>query len=214
MLYEYVKILYHHSLVNESRAVVGELRLSDWMNRPGIIQAAGNFDNFLRGLITQPQQEQDVFYTDEVWISRVFVNASAKYLASIRLFTSADYKFSIQIRSPIWIRFTQRGHKSRPRFRNTAVLVYETVMRLTSCQSIWRLEGCNGRWGMKFYSKKKKTWGITRRRYSAENCSAFSRLRKCPRCWLLGRWLDGKPYTRDANWSVVTLRYCGSILPV
>ena len=52
--------------MNESRGIVDEIRFSDWMNRPGIIQAPGNFDNFLRGLITQSQQEQDISFTPEV----------------------------------------------------------------------------------------------------------------------------------------------------
>lgn len=54
------------SLVNESRTLVDEIRFSDWMNKPGIIQVPGNFDNFLRGLITQPQQEQDMCFTSEI----------------------------------------------------------------------------------------------------------------------------------------------------
>ncbi|XKL67089.1 hypothetical protein PGB90_010509 [Kerria lacca] len=54
------------SLVNESRALVAEIRFSDFMNKPGIIQLPGNFDHFLRGLITQPQQEQDIFFSGEI----------------------------------------------------------------------------------------------------------------------------------------------------
>lgn len=36
------------------------------MSRPGLVQAPGNLDNFLRGLITQPQQSVDSFFSGEV----------------------------------------------------------------------------------------------------------------------------------------------------
>lgn len=52
--------------MSENRTLVNEIRLSEWINRPGIIQAAGNLDNFLRGLISQPQNQQDIFFNSEV----------------------------------------------------------------------------------------------------------------------------------------------------
>ncbi|XP_065216413.1 peroxidase-like isoform X2 [Planococcus citri] len=54
------------SLVSENRTLVNQISLSEWANRPGIIQAPGNFDNFLRGLISQPQHQQDIFFSSEI----------------------------------------------------------------------------------------------------------------------------------------------------
>lgn len=55
------------SLVNEDRENGGApTRFSEWMNKPGIIQRPGNYDMFLRGIATQPQQAQDIFFSEEV----------------------------------------------------------------------------------------------------------------------------------------------------
>lgn len=59
------------SLVSENRTLVSEISLSEWVNKPGIIQVPGNFDNFLRGLISQPQNQQDMFFNSEVMICAV-----------------------------------------------------------------------------------------------------------------------------------------------
>lgn len=56
-----------YSLVNEERENIGSpTRFSEWMNKPGIIQRPGNYDMFLRGIATQPQQGQDIFFSEEV----------------------------------------------------------------------------------------------------------------------------------------------------
>jgi hypothetical protein len=57
----------YYSLVNEDRENGGiPTRFSEWMNKPGIIQRPGNYDMFLRGIATQPQQGQDIFFSEEV----------------------------------------------------------------------------------------------------------------------------------------------------
>lgn len=53
--------------MNEDRENGGTpTRFSEWMNKPGIIQRPGNYDMFLRGIATQPQQAQDIFFSEEV----------------------------------------------------------------------------------------------------------------------------------------------------
>lgn len=50
-------------------------RFSEFMNKPGIIQRPGHYDMFLRGVATQPQQAQDIFFTEEVSLNRIVVIA-------------------------------------------------------------------------------------------------------------------------------------------
>lgn len=54
------------SLVNEARKVTSKIRLSDFFFKTDIVQRKDNYDNFLRGLLTQHSQEQDQFFTKEV----------------------------------------------------------------------------------------------------------------------------------------------------
>nr|CAH7728344.1 unnamed protein product [Callosobruchus chinensis] len=53
-------------LVTEERNSYGTLRLSDWFNRPQIIEERNNFDDLSRGLNTQPQHASDQFHTSEI----------------------------------------------------------------------------------------------------------------------------------------------------
>ncbi|XP_065216935.1 peroxidase-like [Planococcus citri] len=53
-------------LVSEYRLSRGSIQLSDYTNRPGIIEAANNFDNFLRGLISQPQSDKNYHFTEQI----------------------------------------------------------------------------------------------------------------------------------------------------
>ncbi|CAH1962658.1 unnamed protein product [Acanthoscelides obtectus] len=53
-------------LVTEERNSYGTLRLSDWFNRPQIIEERNNFDDLSRGLNTQPQDASDQFHTSEI----------------------------------------------------------------------------------------------------------------------------------------------------
>ncbi|XP_065216936.1 peroxidase-like isoform X1 [Planococcus citri] len=66
-------------LFSENRLVRNSIQLSDHTNKPGIIQDSNNFDYFLRGLITQPQSEQDSHFTDQ--ITNKFTGNKTKPLA-------------------------------------------------------------------------------------------------------------------------------------
>lgn len=55
-----------YSLITEIRTSTGSLRLSDWLNRPAILEVADNYDSLLRGLGTQPEQLTDVNFDPEV----------------------------------------------------------------------------------------------------------------------------------------------------
>lgn len=48
------------------RSSTGALRLSDWLNRPAIIEAGDNYDSLTRGLATQPEQLTDINYDPEI----------------------------------------------------------------------------------------------------------------------------------------------------
>lgn len=54
------------SLISEIRSSLGSLRLSDWFNRPAIIEANDNYDSLTRGLATQPEQLTDNNYDAEI----------------------------------------------------------------------------------------------------------------------------------------------------
>ncbi|XP_055378911.1 peroxidase-like [Condylostylus longicornis] len=53
-------------LITELRSVVGALRLSDWFNRPGIIEINDNFDDLTRGHATQPEELTDINFDREI----------------------------------------------------------------------------------------------------------------------------------------------------
>lgn len=55
-----------YRLVNEARKVTSKIRLSDFYLRSDIVQRKDNYDSFTRGLLTQPPQGQDQFFTEEV----------------------------------------------------------------------------------------------------------------------------------------------------
>jgi peroxidase len=54
------------SLISESRARVGSLRLSDWFNRPVIVESGDNYDFLSRGLATQPEELTDINFDVEI----------------------------------------------------------------------------------------------------------------------------------------------------
>jgi len=54
-------------LVNEARKVTSKIRLSDFFLRTDIVQRGDNYDSFTRGLLSQITQDQDQFFTAEVW---------------------------------------------------------------------------------------------------------------------------------------------------
>lgn len=57
---------YAYSLVSEIRSTTGALRLSDWLNRPAILEADNNFDSLTRGLATQPEELTDINFDAEI----------------------------------------------------------------------------------------------------------------------------------------------------
>jgi peroxidase len=61
-----VLILAKFSLVDEHRSSYGNLRLSDWFNRPAILEEGDNFDELTRGLATQPELASDPYHDSEV----------------------------------------------------------------------------------------------------------------------------------------------------
>jgi peroxidase len=58
--------LFGFSLISESRARVGSLRLSDWFNRPVIVESGDNYDFLSRGLATQPEELTDINFDVEI----------------------------------------------------------------------------------------------------------------------------------------------------
>ncbi|KAK9723435.1 hypothetical protein QE152_g19233 [Popillia japonica] len=53
-------------LVGEMRNPMGNLRLSDWFNRPVIIEQGDNFDSLTRGMASQPELKSDQFHDSEI----------------------------------------------------------------------------------------------------------------------------------------------------
>lgn len=53
-------------LISEIRARTGSLRLSDWFNRPGVLESGDNFDSITRGHATQPEQLTDINFDPEI----------------------------------------------------------------------------------------------------------------------------------------------------
>ncbi|GAB0096538.1 Peroxidase [Sergentomyia squamirostris] len=51
-------------LLSEHRARTASLRLSDWLNRPVVVEA--EFDNLCRGMVTQPEEDTDDNYDTEI----------------------------------------------------------------------------------------------------------------------------------------------------
>lgn len=46
--------------------MTSKIRLSDFYFRTDIVQRKENYDNFMRGMLTQHAQGQDQFFTEEV----------------------------------------------------------------------------------------------------------------------------------------------------
>lgn len=60
------KRFFPHSLISESRSRVGSLRLSDWFNRPVIVESGDNYDFLSRGMATQPEELTDINFDVEI----------------------------------------------------------------------------------------------------------------------------------------------------
>lgn len=54
------------SLVTEHRTSFGNIRMSDWFNRPVVIEQNDNFDDLTRGMGTQPELKSDEYHDSEV----------------------------------------------------------------------------------------------------------------------------------------------------
>lgn len=53
-------------MISEARSRVGSLRLSDWFNRPVIVESGDNYDFLTRGMATQPEELTDINFDVEV----------------------------------------------------------------------------------------------------------------------------------------------------
>ena len=53
-------------LISENRNLVGAIRMSDWFNRPLILEINNSFDNLARGLTVQEQDFSDQFWDTEI----------------------------------------------------------------------------------------------------------------------------------------------------
>ncbi|XP_030749418.1 peroxidase isoform X2 [Sitophilus oryzae] len=56
-------------LVSEKRNSYGNIRLSDWFNRPAIIEQGNNFAELTRGLATQPELAADAYHDSEITLN-------------------------------------------------------------------------------------------------------------------------------------------------
>ncbi|XP_017785895.1 PREDICTED: peroxidase [Nicrophorus vespilloides] len=56
----------HLDLVTEHRSSYGNVRLSDWLLRPAILEEEDNFDDLTRGLATQPELNVDQYHDNEI----------------------------------------------------------------------------------------------------------------------------------------------------
>ncbi|XP_066254166.1 peroxidase-like [Euwallacea similis] len=56
-------------LVSEKRNSYGNVRLSDWFNRPAILEQGNSFDELTRGLGTQPQLAADPYHDTEITLN-------------------------------------------------------------------------------------------------------------------------------------------------
>lgn len=69
----YLSNRYFVSLVTEHRNSYSNLRLSDWFNRPVILEQGNNFDDLTRGLATQPELNSDPYSDSEVLTNAILI---------------------------------------------------------------------------------------------------------------------------------------------
>lgn len=53
-------------MVTENRHLAGVVRLSDWFNRPLLVELENAFDDLTRGLTYQPMGYSDQFWDSEI----------------------------------------------------------------------------------------------------------------------------------------------------
>ncbi|XP_022901583.2 peroxidase-like isoform X1 [Onthophagus taurus] len=56
----------HLDLVGEYRNNMGNIRMSDWFNRPAVLEQGTNFDDLTRGMASQPELKSDRFHDSEI----------------------------------------------------------------------------------------------------------------------------------------------------
>ncbi|CAG9772547.1 unnamed protein product [Ceutorhynchus assimilis] len=56
-------------LVSEKRNSYGNIRISDWFNRPAILEQGNSFDELTRGLGTQPELAADAYHDREITLN-------------------------------------------------------------------------------------------------------------------------------------------------
>lgn len=52
--------------MSEHREKYGNIRLSDWFNKPLVLELGSNFEDLTRGMATQPELKSDKFHDSEV----------------------------------------------------------------------------------------------------------------------------------------------------
>lgn len=55
--------------MGEIRNNLGNVRLSDWFNRPVLLEQGDNFDSLTRGMASQAELKSDQFHDSEVLFS-------------------------------------------------------------------------------------------------------------------------------------------------
>lgn len=61
-----IYLIYFYSLISEKRRLISAVRLSDWFNRPLLLELDDSFNNLLRGLAHQQQGFSDQFLDSEI----------------------------------------------------------------------------------------------------------------------------------------------------
>lgn len=63
---KYLKLNLLFRLISEKRDLVGAVRISDWFNRPLLLEMGQAFDDLARGLTVQQQDFSDQFWDSEM----------------------------------------------------------------------------------------------------------------------------------------------------
>lgn len=120
----YLSFVFFFSLVSELRAVYGSLRLSDWLNKPEIIEFEDNFDSLTRGMGWQGQQLTDINIDKEV----IFVNIHVLLANRKSFFFSETKKKRLTILALTMLDYQASARKKRrflpllPKFKSSAKL--------------------------------------------------------------------------------------------
>jgi len=130
------------SLIGEDRNLLSAVRLSDYFNRPTIIEKVYNFDHLSRGLTTQSQEEVDPFFTSEVIIRHLEMNHSKilmLYIQSLIIVVFIDYRLLVQSRPSIRSWLESYWRTKRPRPRSCILQRLQRILWSAKSTQIWRL---------------------------------------------------------------------------